>query len=569
MILDDIKYELLCYVDIVKLNHKIYSKIVGRYKKNIYICNNNQIKYSRMKKHYLIYLLFVCFTLSACMSNDVEDFTAESSSPNLTRAIIQPEFDWENADFMPTPAGMTPIPSPWMGQGSLVGTYDLDILNDRKKSEGWCLLYNSFSANPNVFLPNPFFILYNKYRGIMRVFYYVTDSFIQSSSNVLDNLSIMSLHSTKMFNFADAEIIDAKSRRSSLQHIQPKPSDGSMPVASHRWYMSQYELAYDPNIASIPYNQIAFNFNLNYMDISKIYLNGESISELKGTIGEQSEGELSKAFESTLEAGGKAVLSNVGYSLLKKEGAANDYFGLSANTYNTILKNIGNIASSSIGGVWKAALGLFNTMLFGTKTSPTPFYATINTKMTANGTFSQKGSFPTMPITFYMPGTNIPSNAIGWLPYYNKPLGVFNIDDKGLVIHVTRTKTQRIRHDDPFNPGEQIIESWENLTCGQLHDYSAYLQFNPEVEKIADINILKQEVFAMDNNGNIYHQTDFSAYNSGERGSVIERIPYVEFYLYFAIEVKPKDGSPSTIISKAFYLDNIVRNYENWLPEVN
>ena len=33
---------------------------------------------------------------------------------------------------MPTPAGTAPIPTPWIGQGSLVGTYDLEILNDRK-----------------------------------------------------------------------------------------------------------------------------------------------------------------------------------------------------------------------------------------------------------------------------------------------------------------------------------------------------------------------------------------------------------------------------------------------------
>lgn len=73
----------------------------------------------------------------------------------------------------------------------------------------------------------------------------------------------------------------------------------------------------------------------------------------------------------------------------------------------------------------------------------------------------------------------------------------------------------------------------------------------------------------MDQNGKIYNQTEFTAYNSGEHGTTIERIPNVKFYLYFAIEVKPKDGSPSTILSKTFYLDNIIHKYEEWLPEVN
>ncbi len=519
-----------------------------------------------MKKYYWIYLLV--FMWSSCTSDNLEEGMLKSSK--LAYSVVQPDFDWENADHMPTPPGMTPIPTPWIGQGSLVGTYDLDIIRDNKKSEGWCMLYNSFSTDPTVYQPNPFFILYNKYRGIMRIFYYATDSFIQTSSNVIDNLSIISSHPTKMFNFTDKEIVGGSYGRNSLQHIQPKPFDGSMPVASHRWYMTQYELAYDPNINSIPYDQIAFNFNLNFIDIGKIKLNGTSVGELEGTIGEQSQGELSKAFSSTLKAGGKAVFSNISYSLLKKGGDKNgeNVFGLKDKTYNTILKNIGNVASKSIGGVWGAGLGLFNSILFGTKTSPTPLYATINTELKAEGVFSQKGSFPAMPITFYMPGTSIPSNAPGRHPIYNKPLGVFNINNDGLTIYVTHTKTQRIRHDDPYNPGEPIIESWETLTCGQLHDYSIFLQFNPEVEKIADINIIKQEVFAMDKNGVLYNETQFEAYNSGEHGTIIEKIPDVKFYLYFAIEVKPKNGCPSTIISKTFYLDNIVKYYEKWLPEI-
>lgn len=72
----------------------------------------------------------------------------------------------------------------------------------------------------------------------------------------------------------------------------------------------------------------------------------------------------------------------------------------------------------------------------------------------------------------------------------------------------------------------------------------------------------------MDKNGVLYNETQFEAYNSGEHGTIIEKIPDVKFYLYFAIEVKPKNGCPSTIISKTFYLDNIVKYYEKWLPEI-
>lgn len=37
----------------------------------------------------------------------------------------------------------------------------------------------------------------------------------------------------------------------------------------------EYELAYDQNLSSIPYNEIRFNWFLNYYSVSKIYLDGK------------------------------------------------------------------------------------------------------------------------------------------------------------------------------------------------------------------------------------------------------------------------------------------------------
>ncbi|MFZ1236138.1 MAG: hypothetical protein WAR39_03910 [Prevotella sp.] len=520
-----------------------------------------------MKLKKIIYLL-TGILLSSCQG---ENFTTnENLFPKVAYSIVQQPFDWENDDFMPTPKGTTPIPTPWIGMGSLLGTYDLDVINDRKKSEGWVLLYNSFTTDSEKFASNPYFILYNKYRGIMRVFYYITDSFITTSSNIIDKLSISSFKPTKMFNFADREIVNGSDTRSSLSHIQPKPFDGSMPVTSHRWYMAQYEIAYDPSIPSTTYDQIYFNFNLNYKDIADIKLNLNGVSELKGTIGEQSDGELSKALNKLLLEGGNAAISNVSYNSLKKikDEHKKNPFGINDNTFDFILKNLGNIASSSLGGVWGAATGLLNSMLFGTKTSPTPLYATINTKLKADGNNITEGALPSMPITFYVPGTDIPSSALGRIPLYNKPLGVFNIKETPSIF-VAHSIWHRNRYDDPYNPGSRIVESNETLSCGQFQDYSIFLQFNPEVEKIADFNILRQQVFAMDSKGNIYDQMEFNAYNSGEQGTITEEIPDVTFYLYFAIEIKPKDGSPSTIISKTFSLKNIVNTTDTWLPDVN
>lgn len=519
-----------------------------------------------MKKYLLfVILMFICVSCqNSCLNEEKVLY------PGLSRSVIQQDFDWETADYMPTPNGYEPIPSPWNGAGSLVGTYDLSVLNDRKKSDGWTLLYNSFTTDATKYASNPYFVIYNKYRGIMRVFYYVTTEFITTSSFVMDNLHIISRYPIRMFSFADNVLVNGSNTRVELTHIQPKASDGSLPVASHKWYMAQYEMAYDPSIVSIPYNQVMLDFNLNYRQISELKLNGTQIGELKGTIGEQSKGEFNKALKSEIKEGGKAVLSNVSYDLLKKaqiDESGLNTLGVNKRIFSSVIKSVSKLSSSSIGDFCGATLGVFSSIFGGTKTNSTPFTANINTSFEGKGNIENDGSFPSMPIAMYMPGTNIPVGATGMMPLYNKPLGVFNM--KGTpIIYLTHSIIRRNRHDDPYNPGATITEVTEKLSCGQAQSYEQYLQFNPEVQKIADVSVVKEQLFALDDAGNYYSNREFSAYSSGEFGAPIENIPNVTFYVYFTIAVKPKDGSPSTYISKSFVLDNVTKTTETWLPDL-
>ena len=148
-----------------------------------------------MKNYHSILLSLLLFT--GCYDEkDMEDFTNKRTLPIFEsivsrRAVPVYEFDWENADWMPTPPQQAKIPSPWIGQGSIASTFGIEIVNDRKKIDGWELLYNSFNIEESS-LVNPYFILYNKYRGIMRIFFYTTTSFVASSSYIQDGISIIS-----------------------------------------------------------------------------------------------------------------------------------------------------------------------------------------------------------------------------------------------------------------------------------------------------------------------------------------------------------------------------------------
>lgn len=88
----------------------------------------------------------------------------------ITRSVVPEEFDWEEADWMPTPPGQAMIPMPWGGQGSISGFYGLEIVNDYLKKDGWRLVYSTF-RNYGEELVDPYFVMYNVYRGTLRVFF--------------------------------------------------------------------------------------------------------------------------------------------------------------------------------------------------------------------------------------------------------------------------------------------------------------------------------------------------------------------------------------------------------------
>ena len=123
------------------------------------------------KESYISFILAGIFSLSACQDS-VELTETSSQEVNLeSRSVTPAYFDWETADFMPTPKGQARIDPPWHGQGSLAYMYGDDVLTDIKASDGWELLYSTFDANASAPLVNPYFILYNKYRGLMRIFF--------------------------------------------------------------------------------------------------------------------------------------------------------------------------------------------------------------------------------------------------------------------------------------------------------------------------------------------------------------------------------------------------------------
>ena len=527
---------------------------------------------------YIILTLSVILATPSCQTDSLLEDADLSEPSNLskTRAIPTPEFDWENADWMPTPPGQTRIPSPWVGAGGISGTYGMDITNDRYKTAGWELVYNTFDSSAPGSLVNPYFVLYNKYTGILRIYIYLTTQFIATSSYLQDGITIISNSSTSLLNYLGKEVIDpADNNSTSYSQIQLPPNDGSSPLAANKWYMVQYELAYDPNLETIAYNQIQLVWYLNYHNIQTIKLNGTQIGRINGTIGssdtKSTNSPLSK-FKDVGKASGTALLAGIGSKIISdntiNESTGKNKLGLPEAIFSSISKGLKSALSSSIADLPKSLFSGLSAIFGSKNNTPIPISLQLETTIELDGTISEKGAFPSTPISFWMPGTAISADAVGYIPLYNKSLGVIHLNKQPVI------NTTEIYHaywgNDPYDNSEQFYCS-DYITFPKTLDYSQCITINPEVEKIADVTILKQDLIYLSpeqyydkdqrktinytkpivnptqiylgDGGHIDYGTQFPG---GDRDPILA--------IRFTIEIKPKNGDNTSVIYKTFKL---------------
>ena len=514
-----------------------------------------------------IRIIIVCLTSLLLFSCNESDDMSNYQPKSITRSILPEEFDWEVADTMPTPKNQARIYMPWDGPGSIADTYGDDVLYDYKKSDGWILLYNSFTSKSISPLVNPYFILYNKYNGLLRLYQYITTSFVTTSSSMEGTISV-SNKSLKLLNFMGESVINGSKSRNMYKQILPAPINGGCPLASNKWYMMQYEMAYDPNVQNL--SNISMSLGMNYYDVTSFKFQGDAKGSINGTIGLESD---SKTFSQELRsfgsASGKAILTGVGKSFIdnqkKKEGG--NKLGLSDKIFNKISSAVTGAFNSATNGLPAAALGLINGILGGSKTSCRPINLSINVgEINLSGTGSNSGSLPSMPCTIKVPGMKNMSTATGIIPLYNEPLGIFNFTESPEIRLVVNTY-KRYRHDDPWNPGEQITEWWSTLNIPQ-HTFERYIVINPSVLKIADVDV-KYDLIADEGNGVIVaNPQNYYVYNSGEYGTVEEQLPHPNFYVQVKITVTPKNGDGDYVIYKSFALNNKWVENVKWLPSL-
>ena len=486
-----------------------------------------------------------------------------------TRSIIPDSFDWETVDLMPTPSCQTPITLPWDGQGSLATIYGNDKLYDFKKNDGRVLLQSSFTTEGNSPLINPYFILYNKYNGLLRVYLYMTTQFISTSSALEGSISVNDPY-LSILNFLESGVINAESHKQTFSEFLPGQIDGTRPLASNKWYMMQYEMAYDPSISQK--ENLTMNLNIGYYDIQSFKFSGDAQGSINGTIG----GTASSAIKSELIKSGKAVstafLSGVGVDFvnhhsLSTNDTVNNDLGINNKIFELISTGVSNALKSSVQGLPSVAIDLLSGIIFGkgaTTQSVNLNFAV--DKINLEGSGSNSGSLPSMPLTIKIPGMKNIDTAQGIIPNYREPLGVFNFTAKPSMA-ITIRNWQRDRFDDPMQPGQRITESGASYSVPQ-HEYDGYVTINPALLQIADVNVDCKLVADYGGGDLRIEPMGDSVYNSGEFGAPEETLERPQFYVKCVATVKPKNGDVKYYIHKCFAIDVVWNDRYEYLDPI-
>ncbi|MGF7074140.1 hypothetical protein [Mucilaginibacter sp. R-33] len=420
-------------------------------------------------------ILTAIVLLNSCKKNMMEDLknpNNNSSNKALGVSAITPySFNWETGDYMPTPSG-TSILKPWASGSNQ--SFPLLYATDIKAADGWQLVYNTF--NTTQLNPPLYFVLYNRYRGVLRAYFYLSPTTPIPSSNVTHTLvqrttgAVAHLISYSALNAADLSVV---SNTTSL--AQPFKT-----TATGTWYAAEFEMAYDPAVGTKPANTNLMSWEVNSINVSNLTLNGTSQGSITGTIAQPappSPNMFNKVINGAFQLGSLVELGPVsaGASVLKTALTDALKSGLSGS-----VKNVSN-------GIFGGATTADSTRQY--------VHLTTNTSYTFTGTSTD--IYQLANISLVIPGSQNQTTATGYVPLYQSPLGLMTLSAA---------------------PTAKLIESdydWGTVIAGAKFDINSYsIVWNPTIingtSTGASIANIKQEILSYEN---IYDTNNTTTYN--------------------------------------------------------
>lgn len=389
-----------------------------------------------------------------------------------TNSITPYLFDWEVGDYMPTPSGVT-ILKPWASGSnqSFPQIYTTDI----KKTDGWELVYNTFSSAN--FSQPAYFVLYNRYRGLLRTYFYLTPTTPVASSYISHTLIQRTLgNDAPDLTFTGKNAVDLSVMNEATELIQQYKT-----TATGTWYAAEFEMVYDPNVKNKSASTNTMVWQINNINVSDVSINGSSQGGINGTIAQPkspSPSLFSSLIQGALDFAGFKALSSIIFKA-KDPHTGQDQTQLATQTLVNALKDatkagLNGQAKNVVNGIFGGASGA------GSDSTKQYVHLTTNTSYSLTGSISDISELanPSMII----PGSKDQTTVTGYVPLYTKALGL-------MTLSAAPTATLQSYDDDFFNM--------------KLNTGSYSIIWNPDIINSsvngATIKNIKQEIISYEN----------------------------------------------------------------------
>ncbi len=308
------------------------------------------------------------------------------------------------------------VTSPFYSEitGGVAFTHDFEPI------DGWVLVYRNFGSSTGS-IKCPYFILYNKYEGLLRTFILVNSTQNYSHATVslffdptLTNTTALLTHASNRAWAVDNYIVD---------NVSVAVTD----MFDGHWLYVDYATAYDPGTQNISDSAIRFDFD--GVDLTQVNLNGtlNLVQELPKSSFPDENSNLQN-----LIVAGKSVAGY--YNTFEKWKT--EIPKAAAKQTNPELKS----ALEHLATTWTyddlsligAAVGIVDFFISGGRTdkkeSPVPIV--FNGDMELSGTLQQEEDV--IAFSIQTPGTI--HNSPNFLPLYDYPLGIFNLVETPILL---------------------------------------------------------------------------------------------------------------------------------------
>lgn len=342
-------------------------------------------------KTFRLLLLLIVVVFYSCESDQIQ-----TPQTNELRSLHPTDFEnnWETTTQIKVTTETALVTLPWVDYAQT--SIPWNIRKDIKKEDGWIFL-----STLNRDRGSDYLIFYNKYSGLLKIFYYYPGGSQQNNAMWLfhDQFRSGYFNQGNYFTTPMDKVLQDKVAVKVLSENTTMGLDAG-------WNCVQMPITYTQNTNGL------INVYSKLSNLSTIEFKGNYTSKTGGTIIE----EQTTTTSNPLQNMSKSLVKGSGDGAeewVKKE--ADKVIKNSSGITKTIFKNLGNLAGSlvsqGVSGLVSGGLNALFGSFLGTKEVSTPKVQTI--ELTTNGQLNVTGTITTDNTGIAAPLTAIPMNGLG------------------------------------------------------------------------------------------------------------------------------------------------------------